>query len=75
MVKILSHKVLPEYDVTSWIDANIQVRCDIAKDVLPKYDLSKLPLFVHKHPTRNCAYAEAKAVLQLKKADKHQLEA
>ena len=75
MVKILSHKVLPEYDITFWIDANIQVKCDIAKDVLPKYDLSKLPLFVHKHPTRNCSYEEAQAVLALKKADKCELEA
>lgn len=74
MLKTQPHKFLKEYDVSLWIDGNIEVVGDILK-FIKKYDLVKTSLFTRIHPTRNCAYAEAKACIDLKKDQKSLIEA
>ena len=65
-VKINAHKVLPEYDLSVWVDGIVSVKGDINKlldDVLED-DIS---IYVPTHPLRKCIYKEAKAVLSLNK--------
>lgn len=68
MVKILPNKYLSEYDVSVWIDGNIAPIGDIRKDLIDHLDLENQPIYMRKHPSRNCIYQEKKAVLSLKKA-------
>jgi len=68
MVKILPNKYLSEYDVSVWIDGNIAPLGNIRKDLLNHLDLESQPIYMRKHPSRNCVYQEKKAVLSLKKA-------
>ena len=58
--KMHPFELLDNYDFSIYIDGNVQVisnisgLCDIAKN-------SKCGIAMHQHPSRNCAYVEAKA--------------
>lgn len=67
MVKLLSHKFLPDYDYSIWVDGNVQITGKI-EHLVDKY-LDDNYLAVQKHPVRNCIYEEAKACLKLGKGD------
>lgn len=58
------HLVFTDYDYSVYIDGNIQLVGDPSEFV---NQLSPLGIGLHKHRARNCAYDEAKAVLDLKK--------
>lgn len=73
LIKILPHKYLPEYDISLWIDGNIEIIGDVY-EFIKQYDLNKYSLFTRKHPGRKCIYEEAKAVLNLKKDTKETVE-
>jgi hypothetical protein len=63
-IKILPHLFLPEYEISIWVDGNIQVLGNINKFIsenLTGY------LSMCKHPDRICTYQEAEAVINLKK--------
>ena len=63
-VKILPHLFLPEYEISVWVDGNIQVLGNINKFIsenLTEY------FCISKHPDRICTYQEADAVINLKK--------
>jgi len=60
-IKILPHKFLPEYDLTIWHDGNITQCKDIRRIVV---NMSFDFLFM-KHPSRDCIYTEAKAVIDM----------
>lgn len=66
MIKLLPHKLFPEYSASLWIDSNIEVIGDLY-DFFSKYDLSKKFLYVNKHPSRDCLYREQLAVIRLNK--------
>lgn len=66
LIKVLPHKYLSEYDVSLWVDSNIEIVGDL-KDFFNKYDLSQKFLYTNKHPSRDCLYREQIAVLRLKK--------
>ena len=63
-VKILPHLFLPEYEISVWVDGNIQVLGNINKFIsenLTEY------FCISKHPDRICTYQEAEAVINFKK--------
>lgn len=60
-VKINPHKVLPEYDISVWVDGNIHIDGDI-NDLL-----SNETIIIPQHPKRDCIYDEMTACFNLKK--------
>ena len=66
LLKTLPHKYLKKYDLSIWVDGNIQIRCDIL-NFLKTVDVNKFSFYTRKHPTRNCIYDEANSVLKFKK--------
>jgi len=71
-LKILPHIYLKEYDLSVYIDANIDVVGSITDFVDKECSKEKGYLFIGKHPDRDCIYDEAKAVLKYKK-DKEEI--
>lgn len=67
IIKICPHRYLPAgYDVSIWVDGNIIIKGGLKK-LIAEYDLEKMPLYTRIHPTRDCIYDEADAVLRLGK--------
>lgn len=67
MLKICPHRFLKEYDISIWVDGNIQIKDDLNK-FLKIYKTTYCTLWVRKHPKRDCIYAEAKECIAQKKA-------
>lgn len=65
-MKICPHRYLSEYDVSVWVDGNIRVTGDLS-ELAAEYDLEKTPLFTRIHPSRDCVYDEAAAVVRFGK--------
>lgn len=63
MVKICSHRYLPEYDVSIWFDAAIRPVKQISL-FLKKYDLNKHSIYMYKHWIRDCLYDEMEEVVK-----------
>lgn len=63
LLKILPHKYLNNYDISIWVDGNIQVRCDIEKYLL-NINFDKYCFYTRKHPSRNCIYEEGNSVIR-----------
>lgn len=59
-IKILSHKYLPEYEYTLWMDANVLFRNFDVKKMFKEF-LADYDVAMHKHSARNCTYDEAVA--------------
>ena len=72
IVKICPHKFLPEYDVSIWVDGNIEIIGEL-NDFISQYDLT-IPLYTRIHPTRNCIYDEADACINLGKGNVDQIK-
>ena len=84
--KVLTHKHLPEYDISVWVDGNVVVKGDI-NELVKKY-LAKHNLAVYNHYNqkkrflgifwirdtllaRNCIYKEAQDLLLRNTNDRH----
>ena len=65
-VKILPHRYLPEYDISIWIDANVDTKANI-KDYLTGFDFDKYSVFIPEHPARKCIYKEKQECVRLRK--------
>ena len=65
-VKLLPHKYLPQYDLSVWVDANIDIKASVFKYVDEHKEPGKY-LLVGEHPMRKCLYDEEKEVVKLKK--------
>lgn len=63
--KILPHMFLKDYDVSIWIDGNIEVLGNI-HELLG--NLNNSCFYACKHPSRNCLYKEAEIVVAYKVA-------
>ena len=65
-VKINAHKILPEYDLSIWVDGNVSIKSDLNVFIgkVLKEDCS---IYVPKHPQRNCIYDEVRPVISMKK--------
>jgi hypothetical protein len=65
-VKINAHKVVPEYEVSIWVDGNVDVignMSELIKSIL----VPDCSVYVPKHPQRVCLYDEVKPVISMKK--------
>ena len=65
-VKINAHKVLPEYDLSIWVDGNVLIKGDL-NEFIGLTLTDDTSVYVPQHPLRNCLYDEAKAVVSMKK--------
>ena len=74
IIKICPHRYLKEYDISIWVDGNIQVVGDMLK-FANEYDFEKTSLYTRIHPQRNCIYKEAQACIAIKKDLKQTIEA
>ena len=63
-IKILPHIFLDEYDISIWVDGNIQVLCDT--NIFLSKNMNEV-FCIPKHPDRICVYEEANAVKKMKK--------
>jgi len=65
--KIHPHRLLPDYEQSLYIDANVLIKGRIGP--LFEQALGKRPLAMFRHPNRDCSYAEAEAVKRLRYDD------
>lgn len=72
-IKINTHKYLPEYDLSIWVDSSVKLSNNI-NNVLCSLDFNNYNIFISKHPQRNCIYKEAEACIDLKKDNKYIIE-
>lgn len=63
LIKILPHRFLQDYDVSLWIDSNIEMIVDVI-DFFKKYQLTDAFFYTNRHPSRNCIYKENLACLR-----------
>ncbi len=65
--KILPHTYLSEYDITIWVDGNVDF-INLKKFII-EYRTYKMVVFNHKstEDSRNCIYEEGDAIIKLKK--------
>lgn len=74
-VKICAHKVLPEYELSVYVDGSIEVLRDITQwiaNTLKSGDGKSV--FIPTHPARKCIYRECKACQSLKKDTRENIE-
>lgn len=70
--KILPHLYLSEYDVSIWVDANIQVVGDL--NILVDKYLADCDIAIFRHPERDCPLEEAAAIIRLGKDDPEKIK-
>lgn len=66
-IKILAHEYLEDYELSIYIDGNIQIRQPV-KPLIENYLLSA-DFALYKHPERSSLFAEANACIEQKKAE------
>jgi hypothetical protein len=67
-IKLLPHKYLPEYELSVWVDSNVDIKASVNKYMEDnKINKDTGYLFVGEHPRRKCIYEEAKECIRLKK--------
>lgn len=65
-VKINPHLLLNEYDLSIWVDGNVTIKGDLNKFISENIS-DNCSVYVPKHPSRNCIYAEEKVVVRMQK--------
>lgn len=65
-VKINPHKLLSDYELSIWVDGNVEIKGDL-NELIDNIKDENISIYVPQHPQRNCIYKEANAVLLLKK--------
>ena len=63
ILKICPHKWLSEYDISIWIDANLQIIGNI-NYLLSLCDLNRYSFYTRKHTNRTCIYSEGYACVK-----------
>ena len=69
ILKICPHRWFKEYDISIWIDGNIQIKDDL-NQFIKQYNIKQCSFWVRKHPKRDCIYDEARECIALKKGPK-----
>lgn len=72
--KLTANYHLRNYDVGIWMDANVLIRRSLKPYLNLVRQYPKIPIFGIPHPKRSCIYEEAKAVINLGKADANKVE-
>jgi hypothetical protein len=62
--KVLSHKFLPEYEYSLWIDGSVTIRFPFSIQRLAEIYLAEHDLAIFRHPERNCLFQEANVCLK-----------
>jgi hypothetical protein len=65
-IKINPHLFLPEYELSVWVDGNVTLKGNL-NELTEKTLVDDCSIYVPKHPSRNCIYSEAKAVISMRK--------
>ena len=65
-VKLNPHRLLSEYELSIWVDGNVSLNGDLNEFVSDNIE-PRISVYVPQHPSRNCLYAEERAVLSMKK--------
>jgi hypothetical protein len=63
-IKTLSHKYLPEYEYTLWVDANIIFRNFDVQRMFDEF-LANHDIAIHKHSARDCVYDEFATCIEI----------
>jgi hypothetical protein len=67
-LKLNPHNILPEHDISLWIDGNFTSQIENFQEFLNLLDFDKKKEFMlYKHRLRNCTYEESKRVVELGK--------
>lgn len=66
-IKINPHLVLPNHEISIWIDHNLIPNFSDTNKMLLDINFNESNIMSYKHRFRNCVYDEAKKVLELKK--------
>lgn len=69
-VKMLPHKLFDDYDISIYIDGNIQIITDVRPVV---EDMSGYSIGIHRYPT-DCIYDMQNAIIAGKRANKHNVK-
>jgi hypothetical protein len=72
-VKINAHKVLSEYDLSIWVDGCVTLKGDL-NELLNDTIKEEYSIYVPTHPSRNCIYSEAIAIVKMRKDKKENVE-
>lgn len=72
-VKINPHLFLKDYDISIWVDGNVSLNGDLNEFISSNLN-DNTSIYVPKHPSRNCIYKEAKAVISMKKDKKENVD-
>lgn len=62
--KLNPHIVLPDYDISLWMDANLNIENDKFKDRIESLVGSNTLISVPTHPVRDCIYEEADSCIK-----------
>jgi len=65
-IKIRPDIFLKEYELSIWVDGNVVIQGDLNEFLSPVIE-EDCSVYVPKHPSRSCIYAESKVVLAMKK--------
>lgn len=65
IIKILSERYLPEYDIVIWADANCIIKGNLDEFLL--FSVKENNIAFKQHPSRNCIYDEFNACINYKK--------
>jgi hypothetical protein len=63
-VKLNPHLVLKDYDISLWVDANLEIANLELLELLNKLIGFKNKIFIPKHPDRNCIYDELQVCIK-----------
>lgn len=72
-LKVLPHIFLPEYEISVWVDANIEIMGNIREFVSTQL-MEGSELATAYHPDRTCIYSEAEMVKKLGKDDPNEVD-
>lgn len=61
-LKINPHKYLPEYDISIWLDGNVEL-LENPLELIDKHNY----IYIPQHPKRSCIYDEARECIRVKK--------
>lgn len=65
-VKVNPHLILPDHDVSIWVDSCFEPRFTDTKKMLEDIGMDKNNMMAYKHPERNCIFDEANSVIHWK---------
>jgi len=66
-LKIRPHLLFPEYEISIWIDGNVEIRKDIKELIFRHTEELRQNLITFGHPLRDCIYEEALKCIEIKK--------